>query len=241
MMMNEFAPEPGQSVSDDEPTLRSPSDVARQLNISYSTLRRWSTEFADFLSEWAGRPELSERGEPVHRRYTDSDVAILRSIGELLRRGLTYREVGGQLNRLRQGLGQTVEAEPGNELTIVPNRTETGSLLSTSFSFLNNAMERVVEGQQFILSSQQANRDLMGIVIQDNFNLKEENARLRERMGDLEKEISELRRQGQALREEMVQRFSDIEARDKAAAQPAGSEPPSPPPGCLTRLFRLLF
>ena len=240
-MMNEFAAEPGQSASDDEPTLQSPSDVARQLNISYSTLRRWSTEFADFLSEWAGRPELSERGEPVHRRYTESDVAVLRSIGELLRRGLTYREVGGQLNRLRKGRGQAGDGDQGNELTIVPSRTEAGAVLSTSFSFLNNAMERVVEGQQFILSSQQANRDLMGIVIQDNFNLKEENARLRERMGDLEKEISELRRQAQALREEMVQRLSDIEARDKAAAPTTTSELPSPPPGCLTRLFRLLF
>ena len=224
----------------DESSLRLPNDVAHELNISPSTLRRWSTEFADFLSKSGGRPELSPHGEPVHRRYTDGDVAILNSIGELLRRGLTYREIAAQLNRARQGLTQEAGSEQGNELAILPARTEAGSVLSSSFSFLNSTMERVVEGQQFVLSSQQANRDLLGIVIQDNFNLKEENSRLRERMLDLEKEISELRRQGHALREEVSHRFSEIEDKSKTPPQETTNEPTSPQ-GCLTRLFRILF
>jgi len=225
----------------DECDLRPPGEVAQELNISYSTLRRWSTEFADFLSQSAGRPELSEQGEPVQRRYTDEDVVILRSIGQLLRRGLTYREVAGQLNRARQGAGQAVDSEQNSDLAVVPSRSEAGAVLSTSFSLLGNAMERVVEGQQFILSSQQTNRDLLGVVIQDNFNLKEENARLRERMANLEKEISELRRQGYALREEVSQRLSDIENRNKTTVEQTTNEQPLSPPGCLTRLFRLLF
>lgn len=229
----------------DESRLRLPSDVAHELNISSSTLRRWSTEFADFLSESGGRPELSPHGEPAHRRYTEEDMTVLYSIGELLRRGLTYREIAAQLHRARQSSAQEMGDEQGNELAVLPARTEAGSILSSSFSFLSNAMERVVEGQQFVLNSQQANRDLLGIVIQDNFNLKEENSRLRERMLDLEKEMSELRRQGHALREEISNRFSEIENRSKTSAHEtandlANESAPSRP-GCLTRLFRTLF
>jgi hypothetical protein len=45
----------------------------------------------------------------------------------------------------------------------------------------------------------------MGVVIQDNFNLKEENNRLRERMLELERQLGELRREDVARREAMRQ------------------------------------
>lgn len=222
-----------------ESNLRFPRDVAHELNISSSTLRRWSTEFTDFLSDNAGRPELSPSGEPVHRRYTDEDVKTLSSISVLLSRGLTYREIAAQLERVRQGLNQETH---GSELTVMPTVGEASSALSSSFSFLGSAMERVVESQQVVLSSQQANRDLLGIVIQDNFNLKEENSRLRERMLQLERDVSELKRLDASLRGEVMERLNEMEEGNpdrETEAVKAEAEPN--PRGCLTKWFGFLF
>lgn len=220
-----------------ESNLRSPSDVAHELNVSSSTLRRWSTEFADFLSGFAGRPELSPSGEPVHRRYTDEDVKILSSISELLSRGLTYREIAAQLERVRQGLDQETH---GNELAVMPTMAEASSALSSSFSFLGSTMERVVEGQQVVLSSQQANRDLLGIVIQDNFNLKEENSRLRERMLQLERDVSELKRREDSLHRDVMEQLHEMGVGNPDRETEAMEAEPSPK-GCLTRWFGFLF
>ena len=218
-----------------EPNLRLPSDVAHELSISSSTLRRWSTEFADFLSDSAGRPELSPGGEPVHRRYADEDVKILSAISELLNRGLTYREIAGQLERVRQGLNQEAH---GTGLAVTPTMAEAGSALSSSFSFLGGAMERVVEGQQVVLSSQQANRDLLGIVIQDNFNMKEENSRLRERMLQLERDVSELKRREDSLHREVTERLNEMgEGNPDRETETVKAEADSRPKGCLARWF----
>ena len=219
--------------------LRFPSDVAQELKISPSTLRRWSTEFADHLSDSAGSPELSPGGEPVHRRYADEDVKTLSSISELLSRGLTYREIAAQLERVRQGLNQEGR---GNELAVTPTMAEASSALSSSFSFLGGAMERVSEGQQVVLSSQQANRDLLGIVIQDNFNLKEENSRLRERMLLLERDVSELKRREDSVHREVMERIHEIErGNPDKETETAEAEAESSPKGCLTRWFGFLF
>lgn len=222
-----------------ESNLRPPSDVADELNISSSTLRRWSTEFADFLSESAGLPELSSSGEPVHRRYAEEDVKVLGTVSELLSRGLTYREIAAQLERVRQGLNDETR---GNELAVMPSASESSSALSTSFSFLGSAMERVVESQQVVLSSQQANRDLLGIVIQDNFNLKEENSRIRERMLQLERDVSELKRLEGSLRGELLDRLNEMEAENPdSKAKSKNPEAEGERRGCLTRWFGFLF
>ena len=66
-------------------------------------------------------------------------------------------------------------------------------------------------GQEAILNSQQANRNLMGVVIQDNFNLKEENARLRDRMLKLEQDLNELRRMQAEQRQLVEMRMRQVE------------------------------
>jgi hypothetical protein len=86
-----------------------------------------------------------------------------------------------------------------------------------------------VDNQQTVLSSQQANRDLLGVVVQDNFNLKEENSRLRERMLQLERELSDVRRRSDETRAELLERLHDI--------QDASQGPAKPRRGCLAALF----
>jgi hypothetical protein len=64
---------------------------------------------------------------------------------------------------------------------------------SVPIAALSDGLQTIASGQKTILDSQQVNRDLLGVVIQDNFNLKEENARLRERMLRLEQELGDSR------------------------------------------------
>jgi septal ring factor EnvC (AmiA/AmiB activator) len=77
------------------------------------------------------------------------------------------------------------------------------------------------------MNSQQATRDLLNLAIQDNFNLKDENARLRERMMHLEQELSENRRRDEARREMLERRLERLEEmtyRPPAPATPPDSE-----------------
>ena len=71
---------------------RPPQAVARELDVSPATLRRWSDEFADYLSSGAN----SAQGKS-HRRYSEHDIATLATIKELMNNGMTYEQVRQQL------------------------------------------------------------------------------------------------------------------------------------------------
>lgn len=219
-----------------DPRYRLPNEVATQLQISPSTLRRWSDEFADFLSESAGRPHLASGGQATHRRYTDEDLETLLTIKGLLAEGLTYIQVGKRLEALRRRRAPTAGGEED-----APPVTALGPLLRDASSFapaisvLADTLHTVADGQQLLLGSQQANRDLLTVVLQDNFTLKEENAKLRDRMLDLERELSEMRRQDAARREALEARLQQLETL-------ARQQRPVPPPrsersGCLGQLL----
>jgi DNA-binding transcriptional MerR regulator len=68
-----------------------PGEVANKLGIKPVTLRVWSNEFADFLSESA-KSTLTSGGSAAQRRYNDSDIAILQRAKGLLASGKTYDE-----------------------------------------------------------------------------------------------------------------------------------------------------
>ena len=155
-----------------------PGEVAERLNVSPSTLRRWAAHFARFLPDLAGEPPASHNGGFVHRRYTPADVAVLCMIRDLLDQGRSYDEVTAHL------------------LSIAPPELAGGSALPAkappalpAAQFLSDALRHMADGQQLLLNSQQANRDLLQVVLQDNFNLKDENARLREQIMRLEQAL----------------------------------------------------
>jgi len=190
---------------DSETRLRLPSQVAARLGISASTLRRWCKEFAPFLSQTAGYPELSSDGGTSHRRYTDEDLETLIIIKGLLAEGYSYRQVVKRLEAMRvgedtQGDVYAVVAAEGEKLGLAP-----------AMAVLADTIHTVADGQQMLLHSQQASRDLLGVMIQDSFNLKEENARLRERMLRLEREISEIKRKENERRGVVEERLLQLE------------------------------
>jgi DNA-binding transcriptional MerR regulator len=215
---------------------RLPNEVATQLQISPSTLRRWSNEFSEYLTDQAGRPQGEDEAKASHRRYTDQDLETLMTIKGLLAEGLTYIQVGKRLEALRLRHDASAEvAEDGEPQVTALGPSLRDSPFTPVVTVLSDTLHTVADGQQLLLGSQQANRELLTVVLQDNFNLKEENAKLRDRMLELERDMVEMRRHDDARRDSFEVRMRRMEERLRA---------PQPQPqqqkerrGCLGQFF----
>lgn len=231
----------------DDPSLASagqsnlyrPAEVAQLLGISAATLRRWSNRFADFLVLNDGG---SEGGS--HRRYTSEDVAVLQRVQELLDQGLTYEQVTDQLTQDRmadesperdefivdEGDEGFSDEDPVLDQEFAPASAQRlpAEILPPAARFLQDVVKGLSDTQQIILNSQNASRDLMGVMIQDNLNLKSENTDLRERMLELERELGEQRRYHGDYRERTETRVRVLE--DAVSKLMASQRPQQPVP-----------
>jgi uncharacterized protein (DUF433 family) len=81
-----------------------PQQVARLLGIQPQTLRVWSNEFAEFLSDRARRVAASG-ARPGHRAYTEADLRALTRVRQLLRNYASYAWVRRQLREEAQAQG----------------------------------------------------------------------------------------------------------------------------------------
>ena len=224
---------------------RLPNEVANQLQVSPSTLRRWSNEFSDYLSDMAGRPQPEAGGQATHRRYTDDDLETLMTIKGLLAEGLTYIQVGRRLEalRLRQGTNDVEEEQDGSQVTILGPSLQQPLAAAPAVAVLADTLHTVADGQQMLLGSQQANRDLLTVVLQDNFSLKEENGKLRDRMLELERDLAEIRRLDTTQRETLDARLQELESQvhqqrsQVKRTQSTTSKESSKRPGCLSQIF----
>ena len=226
---------------------RRPAEVSRELGVSPSTLRRWSQQFGGFLSPEAGNPGPQAAGKTTHRRYGSDDVETLQRVRQLMQQGLTVDEVRTQL---ADGSAPAPAAEPDPDVeapaaelistegqTLVldagpADEPDIGQLVADTLSSLSDS-------QKIILGGQQTARQLLGVLLQDNFNLKEENVRLRERMVDTERRVFEMKRELDANRSVERERMRQMEAHlfdlqrrlDAIAQQRAYSQqPPAPQP-----------
>lgn len=141
-------------------------ELSAELGVSPHTIRRWVEIFAAFLS-----PHARET-----HRYTDEDVTTLRTIARLHSEGHSPDEIAREL-------GSTANAP--SSLTRAPHAEDEETL--------EHLLAHVQETHHMLLNTQLANRDLLAVIVQDNFALKEENARLRRRMQALEEELSRLK------------------------------------------------
>jgi DNA-binding transcriptional MerR regulator len=225
-----------------DPQLLRPSEVADQLGISGATLRRWSSRFSAFLDLADGGQESGS-----HRRYTAHDLQTLARVKHLLEQGWTYEQVTGQLAENGAAALSAVDEAPAPDddpeqffalaEDVAPSAPDdaphAGALLpvenlTPAARFLRDAVQGMADTQQIILNSQQASRDLMGVMIQDNLNLKGDASSLRERMLELERELAELRRRQADYRERMETRVHVLE--DAVARLMAGQVQPDPSP-----------
>ena len=220
---------------------RLPNEMAAQLQVSPSTLRRWSNEFADYLTGTAGQPSPASGGQASHRRYTDADLETLLVIKGLLAEGLTYTQVGKRLEALRlrsdfiAATGAAAEDEAGRQTALSPSVRES-TPIAPVVTVLADTLHTVAEGQQLLLGSQQANRDLLTVVLQDNFSLKEESARLRDRMLELERNLAETQRLEGVRRETLEARLAKFEQQLRLRRPaPVHGEPKRK--GCLSQLL----
>jgi DNA-binding transcriptional MerR regulator len=224
-----------------EARYRLPNEVATQLQISPSTLRRWSKEFAPYLSDTAGRPHDEDEGTFSHRRYTDKDLETLMTVKGLLTEGLTYPQVARRLEALRlhktgpdtlAGADLFIEDDDDPVTTLAPSLQD--STYTPAITVLADTLHTVADGQQLLLGSQQANRELLTVVLQDNFNLKQENAKLRDRMLELERDLISTRRREHSQRRNLDARLRQVEEK----LRPKEPNPAqNSRPGCLGRIL----
>jgi DNA-binding transcriptional MerR regulator len=178
------------------------AEIASELAVSPQTLKNWTKEFSPFLST----PGASADGT---RRYTEQDEAVLKQIKDHLAAGLTFEETAEELRNA--GYADGLENEPPRGVLAVTSAQQ-------GFSVLTDTLRAMIENQQTIQNSLQVNRNLLGVIIQDNFNLKEENSKLRERMLKLEQELSEVKKRDSDYRLYLEQRISRMDAALRAEA-----------------------
>ncbi len=177
--------------------LKTSQQVAADLGVSPNTLTRWTKDFAPFLS-----PAGPIGGDGTGRLFRDQDLVLLRRIKEQLTGGSSTEELVEQLRS--EGHGET------SSLTVASQDSSLAPQ-SAGFVMLTDTLRAMIENQQTIQNSLQVNRNLQGVIIQDNFNLKEENMKLRERMLKLEQELSDLRKRDSDHRLILEQRLAQLE------------------------------
>lgn len=239
----------------EQSVFRSPHVMARELDISPAMLHRWSEEFKGYLSSEAN----AEPGRG-HRRYNDSDLNTLREVKVLIDEGLNYEQVRMTLNGTApfavepDDIMQSAVEDLAEPPAAAKDNEDDAALVASSgaespaLAFLTNTLATLSDSQKSILNSQAANRELLGVLLQDNFNLKEENNRLRERILEVERDVAQTRQEDEWRRETLRQELeAKITAVGRLASQamntassievPEVKTVENKNPGCLGFLF----
>ena len=173
------------------------AEVARQLHTEPYVLRQWTRKYARFLGD-------NTDGESP--RFGSADVITLSIVQTLLTQGFTEEQIHQHLT-LRQSAERAPEEEHAqvHDLTAMRGRDQ---VLAQS---LNDVFGALADNQRTILSNQTTVREIVGVVVQDNFNLKEENRKLRKRMLALERALAEYQRREELRKERLESRLRALE------------------------------
>lgn len=209
-----------------------PAQVAGHLNLSPDGLERLCRRFGRYLSRDAANARFS------HATFSHADVAMLATIQRLLNQGYDDVQIDRSLTPpLPDTPNPPVEARAGE--TDIPAAALTtthaahfgdenddtsgdasGSESATGLARLvGDAMSTLAGTQQAVLNSQSSLREMLNVVVQDNFNLKDENRKLRERMLELERALAEYQRREETRKERSEGRLRALEATVAALQQ----------------------
>lgn len=217
------------------PASFTPAQVAGHLNLSPDGLERLCRRFGRYLSRDAANAHFS------HATFSHADVAMLATVQRLLNQGYDDAQIDRSLT---SPLSET-PVEPDEETrageTDIPAPALTTALSasldkqdqsdeldgdlsggepSTGLARLvGDAMSTLAGTQQAVLNSQSALREMLNVVVQDNFNLKDENRKLRDRMLELERALAEYQRREETRKERSEGRLRALEATVAALQQ----------------------
>ena len=90
---------------------------------------------------------------------------------------------------------------------------------SSSAPALEEILNTIVSNQQAILNSQATLREMVNVVVQDNFSLKDENRKLRDRMLEIERVMAEYQRREETRKERIEHRLRALEGTVAALQQ----------------------
>ncbi len=178
------------------------AEVASHLHLSPDTLQRLSRRFARYLGV-----RVDEEEEP---RFTSADVAALVTVQKLLAQGYDDEQISRYLTPPLQVDGANLPARSVASLAVGAQEFPEA---------VNNLLNTIARSQQAVLNGQSAVRDMLGVVVQDNFNLKDENRKLRERMLELERVLAEYQRREETRKERMESRLRALESTVAALQQ----------------------
>ena len=182
------------------------TEVAYHLQVTPDTLRAWGKRFGGVLSS------QTNAAEP---RYTTADVAALTMVQKLLDQGLNDDQVSERLTpkRIVRDDSPSVALSTDQGRQLVDGRA---ALLPQA---LGDILSSIANSQQTVLNSQQTVREVVGVVVQDNFNLKDENRKLRDRMLELERSLAEYQRREETRKERLESRLRALEGTIAALQQ----------------------
>ena len=195
------------------------SEAARQLHTEPYVLRQWSRRFAPFLSDGV---------ESDYPRYTNSDIITLSIVQTLLVQGYSDAQVQEHLSSRQSNFrpkpsfvvdpsaDYRPDAEPPDGSTSERQSSDNPLALNKDVAnalpeALHDVFGVLADNQRAVLSNQATVREIVGVVVQDNFNLKEENRKLRDRMLDLERTIAEYQRREELRKERLESRLRALE------------------------------
>lgn len=176
----------------------SAEEVAEHLNVSADTLHYLSRRFGRYLSAGSANGQSS---------YTAADIAALVAIQRLLAQGYNDDQIDRYLTPVRHAgeLQHGAFLPPAHDPQLP--------------SLVGDVLTTLVNNQQAILTGQASLREVIGVVVQDNFNLKDENRKLRERMLEIERVLAEYQRREETRKERMENRLRALEATVAALQQ----------------------
>ena len=113
----------------------------------------------------------------------------------------------------RQSVGRQTQPLPGND----PAGNTDADFSVTQFNEsglpapLTDVFSTLASNQRAVLNNQATVREIVGVIVQDNFNLKDENRKLRDRMLEMERALAEYQRREELRKERLESRLRALE------------------------------
>jgi len=179
-------------------TFYSVAEVASHLQIQPETLRQWNQRFA---------PLLGVEVVAALPRYTSADIAVLFTIQKYLDQGFNDDEVRSRM------IPKRIMSQAATSTALATSETH-GLALGDNLGLpqvVADLLSTIANSQQSVLNGQSTVREIVNVMVQDNFNLKDENRKLRDRVLELERVFAEYQRREETRKERLEGRLRGLE------------------------------